>query len=70
MGLVLDDERRRRAGRAALRNSRRFTPGPVLDQAECLSPSGPGEKGSATGRAHPLLVSQGFAARDALSPST
>ncbi|MEV7422442.1 MULTISPECIES: glycosyltransferase family 4 protein [unclassified Streptomyces] len=36
LGLVRDDEARRRMGRAALENSRRFAPGPVVAQAERL----------------------------------
>ncbi|MFF3336274.1 glycosyltransferase family 4 protein [Streptomyces sp. NPDC002888] len=69
--LVRDDERRLRMRRAALENAQRFAPGPVVEQAERLL----GEAVSArkAGRAvvqeragvHRVLVSQGFAARDA-----
>ena len=34
--LVRDDDKRRRMGRAALENSRRYAPGPVVAQAEEL----------------------------------
>ena len=71
--LVRDDALRRRTGRAALENARRFAPGPVVEQAERLFteavsarragrpvvPEGAG--------AHRDLVSRGFAARDAAS---
>ncbi|KUO19524.1 glycosyltransferase family 4 protein [Streptomyces dysideae] len=71
LGLVRDDERRHRAGRAALRNARRFAPGPVVEQAERLF----AEAVTARRAGRPVvpdrtpvggvLISQGFAARDA-----
>lgn len=69
--LVRDDERRRRAGRAALENAQRFAPGPVVEQAEDLlteavSARRAGRRvAGARSRVHHMLVSQGFAARDA-----
>ncbi|MCX2927115.1 glycosyltransferase family 4 protein [Streptomyces sp. NEAU-W12] len=68
--LVGDDERRRRMGRAALENARRYAPGPVVARAERLAGqavaarstggcSAPGE-----GRAHRALSGQGHAAAD------
>lgn len=71
LDLVRDDERRRRSGRAALENARRFAPGPVVEQAEHLLNEAVSARRAgrrvATGRArvHHTLVSQGFAARDA-----
>jgi len=69
--LVRDDEQRRRTGRAALENARRFAPGPVVKQAEGLleeavSARRAGRR-AARGRArvHHVLLGQGFAARDA-----
>ncbi|MGW0912520.1 glycosyltransferase family 4 protein [Streptomyces sp. NPDC002784] len=69
--LVGDDERRRRMGRTALENARRFAPGPVVEQAERLIE----EAMSARRAGRPVaperhgiqraLVSRGFAARDA-----
>jgi glycosyltransferase involved in cell wall biosynthesis len=69
--LVGDDERRRRMGRTAMENARRFAPGPVVEQAERLI----GEAMSARRAGRPVaperdgiqraLVSRGFAARDA-----
>ncbi|MFG2132968.1 glycosyltransferase family 4 protein [Streptomyces sp. NPDC048751] len=69
--LVRDDERRRRMSRAALENARRFAPGPVVEQAERLMAEAVSARKA--GRAvaqeragvHRVLVSQGFAARDA-----
>jgi glycosyltransferase involved in cell wall biosynthesis len=71
LDLVRDDERRRRMGRTAMENARRFAPVPVVEQAERLI----GEAISARrngrpvapdgGRMHRALVSRGFAARDA-----
>ncbi|QOV40688.1 glycosyltransferase family 4 protein [Streptomyces ferrugineus] len=69
--LVGDEERRRRMGRTALENARRYSPGPVVEQAERLIDEV--RAGRSTGRpASPepgriqhALVSQGFAARDA-----
>ncbi|GLW47148.1 hypothetical protein Stsp02_28100 [Streptomyces sp. NBRC 14336] len=68
--LVGDDERRRRMGRAAIENARRFAPAPVVEQAERLigeamaarsagTPAQPQRPGL-----HRTLISQGFAARD------
>lgn len=70
LGLVRDDELRRRMGRAALDNARRFAPGPVVAQAERMfheaigarddhRPGTPSRDGM-----HRTLVSQGHAARD------
>ncbi|MGW0331920.1 glycosyltransferase family 4 protein [Streptomyces sp. NPDC003011] len=71
LDLVRDDERRRRMGRAALENARRFAPGPVVEQAERLLAEAVSARrtgsASARGRAgvRRVLVGQGFAARDA-----
>ncbi|MEV0634571.1 glycosyltransferase family 4 protein [Streptomyces sp. NPDC050619] len=69
--LVRDDERRRRMGRTAVENARRFAPAPVVEQAERLFDEALSAR--STGRPvvpervrmHRALVSQGFAARDA-----
>jgi glycosyltransferase involved in cell wall biosynthesis len=69
--LIRDDERRRRMGRAALENARRFAPGPVVEQAERLLAEAMSAR--RTGRAatqeragvRRVLAGQGFAARDA-----
>ncbi|UIR16348.1 glycosyltransferase family 4 protein [Streptomyces spinosirectus] len=69
--LVGDDERRRRAGRAARENARRFAPGPVVAQAEDLLAAAVAARRSGRrvardrARAHQVAISQGFAARDA-----
>ncbi|MEU5597566.1 glycosyltransferase family 4 protein [Streptomyces sp. NPDC020298] len=69
--LVRDDERRRRAGRAAMENARRYAPGPVLEQAERLLTEAVAARRAghpvARERAHlgRVLASRGFAARDA-----
>ncbi|MEV8433446.1 glycosyltransferase family 4 protein [Streptomyces chartreusis] len=69
--LVRDDERRRRMGRSALENARRFGPVPVVEQAERLIDEAMAARGTARrvaperGRIQRALVSQGFAARDA-----
>ncbi|MGW3723621.1 glycosyltransferase family 4 protein [Streptomyces sp. F001] len=69
--LVRDDEGRRRMGRAALRNARRFAPGPVVEQAERLFTETVSARRAGRpvvperARMHRALVSQGFAARDA-----
>ncbi|MEV5910026.1 glycosyltransferase family 4 protein [Streptomyces chartreusis] len=69
--LVRDDERRRRMGRRALENARRFGPAPVVEQAERLIEEAMAARGTARrgeperGRIQRALVSQGFAARDA-----
>ncbi|MEW1717984.1 glycosyltransferase family 4 protein [Streptomyces sp. NPDC093109] len=67
LDLVRDDETRRRMGRAALENSRRFAPGPVVARAERLfeellaaragTPAPPR-------RSDHALVSRGYATRD------
>ncbi len=70
LDLVRDDERRRRMGRAALDNARRFAPGPVVAQAERLfeealearGGAGPGAP-EAAGLPHTLRTG-GYAARD------
>ncbi|MFE9926427.1 glycosyltransferase family 4 protein [Streptomyces sp. NPDC005774] len=70
LDLVRDDERRRRMGRAALDNARRYAPGPVVAQAERLAGEAvaarstgrrPGPDG---GRVHLALSGQGHAAAD------
>ncbi|MFE5812626.1 glycosyltransferase family 4 protein [Streptomyces sp. NPDC056479] len=69
--LVRDDERRRRMGRTAMENARRFAPGPVVEQAERMIDAvtaAPGEARAVAPeprRIQRALVSQGFAARDA-----
>ncbi|MFD5857810.1 glycosyltransferase family 4 protein [Streptomyces chartreusis] len=69
--LVRDDERRRRMGRRALENARRFGPVPVVEQAERLIDEAMAARRTARrvaperGRIQHALVSQGFAARDA-----
>ncbi|MDL2078979.1 glycosyltransferase family 4 protein [Streptomyces sp. GXMU-J15] len=68
--LVGDDERRRRMGRAAIENARRFAPGPVVEQAERLIGEAMAARSAGTRAApqraglHRTLISQGFAARD------
>ncbi|GHH93992.1 glycosyltransferase family 4 protein [Streptomyces capillispiralis] len=70
LDLVRDDERRRRMGRAALDNARRFAPGPVVAQAERLfteaieaRDGGPRRTSRADGTHHSLSA-RGHAARD------
>jgi glycosyltransferase involved in cell wall biosynthesis len=69
--LVRDDERRRRMGRAAQQNARRFAPGPVVEQAERLLAAAVAARQAGRpaaperARAGCVLASQGFAARDA-----
>ncbi|GHG99981.1 glycosyltransferase family 4 protein [Streptomyces lanatus] len=65
--LVRDDERRRRMGRTALENARRFGPVPVVEQAERLIEEVTAGRSAARerGSIQHALVSQGFAARDA-----
>ncbi|MFJ8278815.1 glycosyltransferase family 4 protein [Streptomyces griseoviridis] len=69
--LVGDDERRGRSGRAALRNARRFAPGPVVEQAERLLADAVAARrvGRRTvierASARRALTGHGFAARDA-----
>jgi glycosyltransferase involved in cell wall biosynthesis len=68
LDLVGDDELRRRMGRAALENSRRFAPAPVVAQAErlfeeLLAARSDGRSVRGTDRA---LVSGGYAARDTM----
>ncbi|MFI7141372.1 glycosyltransferase family 4 protein [Streptomyces massasporeus] len=71
LDLVGDDERRRRMGRAALDNARRFAPGPVVAQAERLLETAAAARGTgpgATPQSHgtrSALTGRGHAARDA-----
>jgi len=71
LDLVRDDELRRRAGRSALENARRFAPGPVVEQAERLFAEAVSARRAGRpiaqerARVHRVLVGQGFAARDA-----
>jgi hypothetical protein len=71
LDLVRDDERRRRMGRTAMENARRFAPVPVVEQAERLIDEAASARRTGkplapqSGRIHRALVSQGFAARDA-----
>ncbi|KUL23854.1 glycosyltransferase family 4 protein [Streptomyces regalis] len=71
LDLVRDDERRRRMGRTAMENARRFAPAPVVEQAERLIDEAISARRAGqpvapeSGRIHRALVSQGFAARDA-----
>lgn len=71
LDLVRDDERRRRMGRTAMENARRFAPVPVVEQAERLIDGARSARRTgrpvapAGGRIQRALVSQGFAARDA-----
>jgi glycosyltransferase involved in cell wall biosynthesis len=67
--LVGDDERRRRMGRTAVENARRFAPGPVVAQAERLFEEAlatrAGERAAPDGGGlRHVLVSEGFAVRD------
>ncbi|RDG37330.1 glycosyltransferase family 4 protein [Streptomyces corynorhini] len=68
LGLVRDDEARRRMGRAALDNSRRFAPGPVVAQAERLFEELLAARASgrpaAPGRTGHVLSGRGHAAKD------
>jgi glycosyltransferase involved in cell wall biosynthesis len=76
LDLVRDDERRRRMGRAAEENARRFAPVPVVRQAEGLL----AEAVAARSAGRPVvrqdagvqraLVSRGFAARDVALTAT
>ncbi|WAZ26259.1 glycosyltransferase family 4 protein [Streptomyces cinnabarinus] len=69
--LVADDERRRRMGRTARENARRFAPAPVVEQAERLIDEAMSARRAGRpvaperDRIHRALISQGFAARDA-----
>ncbi|MEV7404182.1 glycosyltransferase family 4 protein [Streptomyces sp. NPDC091267] len=68
LDLVGDDELRRRMGRAALENSRRYAPAPVVAQAEqlfeeLLAARSGGRPARGTDHA---LVSGGYAARDTM----
>ncbi|MEU8952174.1 glycosyltransferase family 4 protein [Streptomyces sp. NPDC048489] len=72
MELVRDDERRRRMGRSALHNARRFAPGPVTEQAERLFAEAIEARRSGH-RTNPVrartsrnLLGRSFAARDTL----
>ncbi|MFJ8010821.1 glycosyltransferase family 4 protein [Streptomyces fagopyri] len=70
--LVGDDDERRCRGRAALENARRFAPGPVVAQAEELLMEAVSARRAgrrfvrSQTRARHVLVSQSFAARDAV----
>ncbi|MFD6325760.1 glycosyltransferase family 4 protein [Streptomyces sp. NPDC058442] len=70
LDLVRDDELRRRMGRAALDNARRYAPGPVVAQAERLvrdavaARSAGQRPAPATGRTHRALTGRGHAAAD------
>ncbi|WP_437082221.1 glycosyltransferase family 4 protein [Streptomyces sp. enrichment culture] len=70
--LVRDDERRRRMGRAALENARRFAPDPVVRHAERLFEEACAARRSGRpvtqGRdpVRQVLIGQGYAARDAV----
>ncbi|MFF0107274.1 glycosyltransferase family 4 protein [Streptomyces hirsutus] len=70
LDLVGDDERRRRMGRAALDNARRYAPGPVVAQAERLAEEAVAARSTGRrpapdgGRAHRNLSGQGHAAAD------
>ncbi|MFF7162066.1 glycosyltransferase family 4 protein [Streptomyces sp. NPDC008086] len=71
LDLVRDDERRRRMGRTAIANARRFAPVPVVEQAERLIDEARSARATGRpvappegGRIQRALVSQGFAARD------
>lgn len=69
--LVRDDALRRRMGRAAMENGRRFAPGPVVAQAERLFDEVISARGSGRpvvperGRLRRVLAGKSFAARDA-----
>ncbi|MGW0188701.1 glycosyltransferase family 4 protein [Streptomyces sp. NPDC003362] len=69
--LVRDDELRRRMGRAAERNARRFAPGPVVEQAERLFTDAVAARRAGRAgvrersRVQHVLTGHGFAARDA-----
>ncbi|KAB1145254.1 glycosyltransferase family 4 protein [Streptomyces luteolifulvus] len=69
--VVRDDELRRRMGRAALENARRFAPEPVVGQAERLFTEAVSARRAGRpvaperARVGRVLISQGFAARDA-----
>ncbi|MDF3140146.1 MULTISPECIES: glycosyltransferase family 4 protein [unclassified Streptomyces] len=71
LDLVRDDELRRRMGRTAMENARRFAPVPVVEQAERLIDEATSARRAGqpvtpqSGRIRSALVSQGFAARDA-----
>nr|WSZ95748.1 glycosyltransferase family 4 protein [Streptomyces sp. NBC_00857] len=71
LALVRDDDKRRRMGRAALENSQRYAPGPVVAQAEELfadlvAARSAGRPASPPGGASRLLVNHGYAAKDAV----
>ncbi|MFI7409626.1 glycosyltransferase family 4 protein [Streptomyces sp. NPDC049627] len=68
--LIHDDELRRRMGRTALENARRFAPLPIVEHAERLMDEAMTARRTGrprapeAGRIRNVLVSQGFAARD------
>ncbi|MGP3737728.1 glycosyltransferase family 4 protein (plasmid) [Streptomyces sp. GDS52] len=70
LDLVRDDELRRRMGRAALDNARRYAPGPVVAQAERLVRDAVAARSAGqrlapeTGRTHRALTGRGHAAAD------
>jgi glycosyltransferase involved in cell wall biosynthesis len=70
LDLVRDDELRRRMGRAALDNARRYAPGPVVAQAERLVRDAVAARSTGqrlapeTGRTHRALTGRGHAAAD------
>lgn len=71
MQLVRDDELRRRMGRAAMRNARRFAPVPVMEHAERLMDEAVAARRTGLrpstpkrGRVQHGLISQTYAARD------
>ncbi|WNI27146.1 glycosyltransferase family 4 protein [Streptomyces sp. ITFR-16] len=68
LDLVGNDERRRRMGRTALENSRRYGPAPVVAQAERLFEELVAARvdGRAVGGSDRSLTSSGYAARDTM----
>ncbi|MGW5973356.1 glycosyltransferase family 4 protein [Streptomyces sp. NPDC055186] len=70
LDLVRDDELRRRMGRAALENARRYAPGPVVAQAERLAREAVAARSTGQrlapedGRTHRALTGRGHAAAD------
>ncbi|WP_392674577.1 glycosyltransferase family 4 protein [Streptomyces sp. LN785] len=73
--LVRDDDARRRMGRTALDNSRRYAPGPVVAQAEALFDAltvakATGRPAAPPARPGRALVAGAYAARDAALAAT